>query len=321
MKRVLFITSTRIGDAILSTGVLSWLIDRYPEARFTIACGPAAAPLFSAVPRLERVIVLEKQTWSRHWLGLWAQCAPHVWQAIVDLRGSAVSYGLMSGARIVKRSSSGDGHLVEQLARVVGLSDPPSPKLWTAPEHWHEAERIVSRSTPVLAVGPAANWRGKEWPSHRFGEFVSRLTAPNGIFPGARVALFGAASERRQAEAVRLVVPQDRLIDLMGRVDLLTAYLCLRRCAFYVGNDSGALHLAAAAGTPTLGLFGPSRDEFYRPWGPHCAVVRTTESVDELISRPGYDHRTTGTLMGSLTVEAAVTAAHQLWQRCQEKAA
>jgi heptosyltransferase-3 len=321
VKRVLFITSTRIGDAILSTGILSWLIDRYPAARFTIACGPAAAPLFSAVPRLERVIVLEKQSWSRHWFQLWFQCVPHVRSAVVDLRGSAVSYGLICADRFVKRSNSGGGHVVEQLARVVGLSDPPPPRLWTAPEHWQEAERIISRATPVLAVNPAANWRGKEWPAHRFGELVARLTAPNGILPGARVALFGAASERRRAEEVRHTIHPDRFIDLMGRVDLLTAYLCLRRCAFFVGNDSGTMHLAAAAGTPTLGLFGPSRDELYRPWGPHCAVVRTAESFEELTSRPGYDHRTTGTLMGGLSVDAAATAAARLWHRCQEKAA
>src|SRR5450432_2922295 len=50
--RVLFITATRIGDAVLSTGVLSDLVARHPDARFTIAAGPAAAPLFEAMPRL-----------------------------------------------------------------------------------------------------------------------------------------------------------------------------------------------------------------------------------------------------------------------------
>ena len=50
--RILFITSTRVGDAILSTGLLAHLIERHPDARVTIACGPAAAPLFDAVPNL-----------------------------------------------------------------------------------------------------------------------------------------------------------------------------------------------------------------------------------------------------------------------------
>ena len=54
--RILFVTATRIGDAVLSTGLLSHLLDRYPMARLTIAAGPVAAPLFAAVPRLERIM-------------------------------------------------------------------------------------------------------------------------------------------------------------------------------------------------------------------------------------------------------------------------
>ena len=57
---ILFVTATRIGDAVLSTGLLGYLIERYPAARLTIAAGPVAAPLFEAVPQLERLIVVSK---------------------------------------------------------------------------------------------------------------------------------------------------------------------------------------------------------------------------------------------------------------------
>jgi lipopolysaccharide export system permease protein len=74
--RILFITSTRIGDAVLSTGVLGHLIDRHPEARTTVVCGPAPASLFEALPNLERVIAITsaasagpKSTGSRSWRG------------------------------------------------------------------------------------------------------------------------------------------------------------------------------------------------------------------------------------------------------------
>src|SRR5260221_4918083 len=64
--RVLFITATRIGDAVLSTGLLSHLVERHPAARFTIAAGPAAAPLFEAVPRLEPLLLVAKPRPSLH---------------------------------------------------------------------------------------------------------------------------------------------------------------------------------------------------------------------------------------------------------------
>ncbi len=65
--KILFVTATRIGDAVLSTGLLSHLVGQYPGARFTIAAGPPAAPLFVAVPGLERVIAVTKRPWSLHW--------------------------------------------------------------------------------------------------------------------------------------------------------------------------------------------------------------------------------------------------------------
>jgi heptosyltransferase-3 len=101
----------------------------------------------------------------------------------------------------------------------------------------------------------------------------------------------------------------------VGRTGLTAAIACLRRCTLFIGNDSGLMHMAAAAGAPTLGLFGPSRDEHYAPWGPKAALVRTVESYDELVGAPGYDHKTTGTLMDGLSVDAAEDAAIKLWRR------
>src|SRR5580658_768364 len=89
--KILFITANRVGDAVLSTGVLGWLVEHYPDAQFTIACGPYAAGLFRAVPRLERLIVLEKKSWNRHWLELWRLCSGTKWDLIVDLRDSLIA--------------------------------------------------------------------------------------------------------------------------------------------------------------------------------------------------------------------------------------
>ncbi|MGC1301369.1 MAG: glycosyltransferase family 9 protein, partial [Caulobacteraceae bacterium] len=60
----------------------------------------------------------------------------------------------------------------------------------------------------------------------------------------------------------------------VGRVDLLTAYALLKRARLFIGNDSGLMHLSAAAGAPTLGLFGPSDERLYAPWGPKARALR-----------------------------------------------
>ena len=58
---ILFITATRIGDAVLSSGLIKRLVDEIPHARFTIVAGPAAAPLFADTPGLDRIIVMAKE--------------------------------------------------------------------------------------------------------------------------------------------------------------------------------------------------------------------------------------------------------------------
>jgi ADP-heptose:LPS heptosyltransferase len=80
------------------------------------------------------------------------------------------------------------------------------------------------------------------------------------------------------------------------------------------------MHLAAAAGVPTLGLFGPSLEELYAPWGLLCAVARADKSFNEIFP-PNFDHRATGTLMDSLTVDTVEKAARGLWRRVAEAAA
>ncbi len=313
--RLLFITATRIGDAVLSSGLLGHLLERHPGARVTIAAGRVAAPLFAAVPGLERVLILDKRPFKGHWLELWTATAFRRWDLVVDLRASAIAYLMPARRRVTAGKRDDTRHRVEELGALLGLDPPPAPRVWLAPEHEAAAERLVPAGDPVLAVGPAANWTAKQWPAERFAEVARRLTGPGGALAGARVAVLGAGHERDQAEPVIEALPATRVLDLVGAVDLPTAAACLRRCRAFLGNDSGIMHLAAAAGTPTLGLFGPSHARRYRPWGPKAAFLRTPESYDALIRRIVPPGQVQGTLMDGLTVEAVVAAAADLLGR------
>jgi len=316
---ILFVTATRIGDAVLSTGLLAYLIERHPGARLTIVAGPAAAPLFAEVPGLERLITVEKRPFQRHWIGLYAALLPRRWDIVVDLRGSALAWLLYAGERRVMAKGAPHEHRVRQLARLFDLSPPPSPRLWLAPANARDAEALIPPGPAVLAIGPAANWRGKQWRAEGFASLAQRLTAAEGILPGARVAVLAAAHERAQAEPVLAAIPSERLIDLVG-VDLMTVAASFRRCALYIGNDSGLMHIAAASGVATLGLFGPSPIDQYAPWGECTATARTTATREMLIGG-NFDHRTTDTLMDTLSVDAVEAAARALWTRVASKAA
>jgi ADP-heptose:LPS heptosyltransferase len=319
--RLLFITATRIGDAVLSTGILSHMLAQHPGARVTIACGPATAGLFAHMPGLDRVIAIHKRPFAGHWLALWREVVGTRWDLAIDLRGSAVTQLMRAQRRIIRRGGRRGMHRVAELGALLGLDPPPLPVAWTSAAERDAAARRIPPGPPVIGLGPTANWPGKVWPAERFVALFDALAA--GPLPGARAAIFAGpgAAERDGAEAVLRALPQRRTIDLAGSLSLTEAAAHLARCDLYVGNDSGLMHLAAAAGAPTLGLFGPSPPEEYAPAGPQAAFVRTPETMAELIARPGYDHRTTGSLMGTLTVDAAVAGARALLARTQRAAA
>jgi len=312
--RILFVSHNRLGDAVLSTGLLGHLA-RQENARITVACGPLPAPLMAAAPGVVEVIPFAKRSYSRHWFALWRRVVGTRWDLLVDLRDSAMAWTVPARRRARYPGARDDEHRVVGLARTLGLEDaPPAPTI-TVPDAAAEAARLLPPGRPVLAVGPTANWRGKTWRAERFAELIGRMTAAGGLLPGAAVAIVGAAPEREAAAPVLQAIDPSRRIDLVGTVSLPITAGCLARAALYVGNDSGLMHVAAAVGAPTLGLFGPSRPEHYAPWGPRGAWVRTAKSYDELVGGPGYDHRTTDTLMDSLTVDAVEAAAAELWQR------
>jgi ADP-heptose:LPS heptosyltransferase len=266
--RILFITSTRIGDAVISCGALDHLLRLHPQARITVVCGRAAGGVFARMPGLERLIMLDKQRHDLHWLALWRQVVGTLWDLVVDLRGSATGYFVPARRRIVARRLP--GRKFEQIAALLGATPPPLPVVWTAPEDRARAEALLPAPV-VIGLGPTANWAGKVWPAERFAALFRRLSETR--LPGAVVAVFGGPGPAEHALAAPLLAALPDAIDLCGRLTLAEAAACLQRCALYVGNDSGLMHLAAAAGTPTIGLCGATLDRAAEmaPAGRHAA--------------------------------------------------
>lgn len=314
--RLLFVTSNRLGDAVLSTAVLARQLDDNPNARVTVACGPVAAPLFEAVPGIERVIRWRKESAGRHWLGLWTEVAGIRWDRVVDLRGSALAWILWTGERRIYRTPRGDGHRLEQMAEALGLAPPLTPRLWIGEEDARTARDTLGEDDrAILALAPTANWPPKAWPADRFADLIGRLTGDGGPLPGARILVAGGPGERDLAAPVLDAVPADRRIDLVGTVPLMALAACFARCRLVVANDSGLMHLAAAAGAPTLGLFGPSEERHYSPAGRRAAWVRSPVPAADLLARSGTVDGRPGALMDGLAVDTVERAARTLLER------
>jgi ADP-heptose:LPS heptosyltransferase len=319
--KILFITSNRLGDGVLSTGVIAHFARLHPEAEITVACGPLVTGLFEAAPGVKRVIALRKEPRFGHWRKLARQTLGTKWDVVIDLRDSLLSRVLLARKKHIWNKPDAGLHKVEQIARVIGSSPPPAPALWFNAETRAKAEKLVPSGAPVLAVGPAANWHAKTWPAENFIALLEKITGPEGFLPEARIAIFAAPGEEQTARRVLDAFPHAQGIDVIAKAPPAVAAAAIARCDFYVGNDSGLMHCAAAAGVPTLGLFGPTSARQYRPWGPRAAHVSTPETMEQLIGHAGFNPSTTPCLMTSLTVEAAWAAAQGLWSKTSEKPA
>lgn len=311
MHRILFIAPSRIGDAVLATGLLAELCRRYPDARVTVACGPVAKQVFETHPQLENLILLRKRAFAGHWIALWRQTAFRRWTYVVDMRRSAMPWLLWARHRASAPKGRAGTHRIVTAAETLGLATPPPPTVWPRAADRRRAAELLGGAEQVLAIAPTANWPAKVWPAARFAELVARLTAPGAPLAGATVFITGGPNEQDQAQAVIDAVPADRRVAAVG-LDLATTAAVFEQCRLFVGNDSGLMHLAAAAGAPTLGLFGPTDETTYAPAGRATATVRTPETPEQLVFAHGFDHRTAGSQMTGLSIETVEARARRL---------
>lgn len=296
--RVLFVTSNRIGDCVISSGVIREIGRQIPGARITVACGRPPAPLFRAAPGVERTIILDKKKMAGHWLELWTQTVGARWDLVIDIRGSALSYLIPARRRVVYNRSWETGvRKVEMVSRLMGADGPLDPEIFLDPQARGEAATVIDPQLaggagpgPILALAPIAHQPGKSWPADRWGRLVEKLKAEP-RFDGWRFMPVGGPGDRPPATPA-LEAAGPRGVDFVGKGDILASAAAIDRAALFVGNDSGLMHVAAAAGRPTLGLFGPTEWWLYGPWGPKTRTVASNETRGEFapIEALSVDH-------------------------------
>ena len=273
-QRILFVTLSNIGDAVMTTPVLLALHGLHPRATVDIVADRRSAAIFEHCPFHGNIFYKDKRSLLRGIGPLLGELRASDYDLIVDLRTDFLPLLLRGRRRLCKWNGSAYGpHSVERHMGVIsalhGRKPIPPAAIWLSAPDEAFAETVLrpAAGARILALGPGANWPPKIWPAENFTAVVAGL---KGAGYGA-VALLG--DERDAAHAARIDTGPLLRIELCGRSSLLQAAAVLRRCALFIGNDSGLGHLAAAAGTPSLTLFGPGDPLRYRPWGPRAKWI------------------------------------------------
>lgn len=325
--RLLFVTSNRLGDAILSTGVLAHFIKAHPGIEVTVVCGKVPAPLFRATPGLKEIITVEKQAWSTHWLGAFGKLFTRRWDVMVDLRNVGIFRLLLAGKKYRGGATDFRGHKLEEFASLLGSKEVPEPVVWLDEAAKDEARQILPAAGDqqlTIALGATTGPKRKRWRPENYAAVIEALSSPSGKLKDARIVLLGApgAKEREQADALMTLLPnsgtEERTIDLVGKTDVLNGAAVLTSCDFYLGVDSGLMHMAAALGLPTLGIFGEhGAPQTYRPWPPSGGgASRAGGHVAHVHKKnPDWTWDDRPSAMDGVKVEDVVRAAEELATR------
>lgn len=271
MRRILFITLSNIGDAVLTTPALEALHQGFPQASIDLVADSRSSLVFAHCPYRGSIFHKNKKTGWRGLIKLIYQLRRTRYDLVVDLRTDGLAYLLRARKRLTKRGAKPAGpHAVEHhMAVVAPLLPPatsiPSCRIWLQAEQVRFAKDQLSQlpGNHWLALGPGANWAPKIWPAPAF---VALVNAVKNYFDG--VVLVGGAGDRGRGQFIAANLPLPSR-NLCGATDLLQASAVLQRTSVFVGNDSGLGHLASAVGIPTLTVFGPGQPERYHPWGKH----------------------------------------------------
>ena len=114
--KVLFITSTRIGDAVLSTSILNYIKNKFPDSFLYVATGETAASLFKNFNNIKKIYILKKKFLKFHWLELWSKIFLNKWDIVIDLRGSIISYFILKKKKYIYKPTNKKIHRLEEIA-------------------------------------------------------------------------------------------------------------------------------------------------------------------------------------------------------------
>lgn len=285
LSRILICRTDNIGDVVLTLPLAGFLKQAIPGVRVDLVCRAYAAPVVRCCRHVDRVLALEdldvdrlfrdedydtvifafphraigraarrahvpNRVGSSHRLHHWISCnrLAHFSRARSNLHEAQLNFALLKPIGIDHQPS------LDALWPLYGLEAPCEAGV----------EHQVDRSRFKLILHPKSNGNGREWPLARYTELAAMLRSD----PGIQVWVTGSRAEgellAREAPAL-LAGPNVR--NLCGQVDLRGLVALIGMADGLVASGTGPLHVAAALGTRTLGLFPPVKPIDIARWG------------------------------------------------------
>lgn len=301
IRNILVIKLSALGDFILALAAMKRIREAHPGARITLLTTPPFEGLAKASPYVDAVETDGRPGGVGEWLRLLARLRKARYDRVYDLqtssRSSLIYYGLLPfppewsgvaiGASHPHRNPKRDFlHTLERQADQlkhagiwanaptgVGAAPPPDLSWIVDSQPKPRPGEKPGKPYVLLIPGGAAHRLDKRWPAERYGDLARALSGR-----GYDVMVIGGPQETPLAQAIQRKLPGAR--DLTGRTDFARIAALGARAAMVVGNDTGPLHLAAAAGAPTIVLFSKASDPALAAPRGHVTVLQADDLAE-----------------------------------------
>jgi heptosyltransferase I len=296
--RILIVRLSAIGDAIQTMPVACALRERFPDAFLAWAVESRAAALLREHEALDELIELPRG-WLKSPGGVWRlrrRLRDLQFDTTVDVQSltksailarlsgarQRIGFGNPGGRELSKwfnnqRVDPKTSHVVDrylELLRPLGIESPTVR--FQVPEHEEDraaAEQIIDElglPAGFAIINPGAGWPSKLWPTDRYAAVARHL---NDAWHLPTLVVWAGQAERAMAEQIAHASPA--AVHICPPTTLPQLAAISRQAKLFIGSDTGPLHLAAAVGTPCVGLYGPWPASRHGPYGPqHIALQK-----------------------------------------------
>jgi len=294
-RHILLIKPSSLGDIVHAMPTCAAIRRAYPGARLTWLVKREWAGLVERIDGVDQVWPVEPTL--KGWLSQISPLRAERFDLVVDLQGlfRSAAIGWLSGTPLLVGFANGrecspwfysrrvrvprsEMHAVDRyllVAEAVGAvkADPPEFRFRIPQADHDEVDRLLSRSgvtpeTSWVAMNVSARWPTKRWPAASFAEVADRLQQEG----WGAVVMIGGPDDRADVAAV-IENMKTPAINLAGASSVGWLPALLSKASLLITNDSGPMHIAAAAGTPVVALFGPTSAVRTGPYGVGHSVV------------------------------------------------
>lgn len=337
IRKILIRAVNWVGDAVMTTPAIGVIRESFPRAEITILANPLVAQIFSPHEWIDRVMTFDQKGVHRGILGrfrLAAEVRKHSFDLAIVLPNSFNSAlvpwlagiparlgknsdgrGFMLSARYIPADHPPFGHEVNyylNLMRHFGISGQTSrPRLCILPEEERLAQdrlalQGIDQGDFVIGINPGASYgSAKRWYPDRFAEVAAKLAAEW----SAKIIVFGGPGETDMAADIERRLDKVPSLNLAGKTTVRELMALINRCNFFITNDSGPMHIAAALDVPVVAIFGSTDHTGTSPFSDKAVVVRkSVECAPCKLRECPTDHR----CMQAVTVDDVLAAARHL---------